>query len=305
MKSITHPLWLLAALVLSSCGESNAPSAAGDSSGSPGEPSLVTKAKDLTHEAITSVEKLDWEGFKNKITQADLTEAKKALNGIDISAAKAKYDELAEALTKKDYVQAEFYAKQFDTLLSSDVAGRAIEFLKLESEKGTDAAIKAVREYLNTPGLGQSSREFGEKMLGCLQSVEQEQVEVVLCFIVYHAVDSKIQTSDPHLKHLPAHLAVIAVSKGFDAYDLHTKEGMELSDAIIKSLGMNKEEAATAWNDIVAASKKGTEAVKNELSKEGTAEKFKNGLNSLVESGKKLLSEEKNIKLDEATEGGE
>jgi hypothetical protein len=266
MRNTLRLLLPLGVFVLSSCGESKAPhETTGATESTSTGMSLVEEAKTLAEKTINKVETLDWESWKNKLTQVDLSQAKKALDGIDISAAKAKYDELAGALARKDYVQAEFYAKQFDALLSSDVAGRTIEFLKLESEKGTDAAITAVREYLNTPGLGQSSKEFGEKMLAHLQSVEQKQVEGVLCFIVYYAVDSKVRIEGPHGQNLAAVLAVAAVSTGFDAYDLHAKEGVELSEAILRTLGTNKNDATKAWNEIVQASKKGVNDIKEEL----------------------------------------
>ncbi|QIF01114.1 hypothetical protein [Roseimicrobium sp. ORNL1] len=267
MKSKTFSLWLLAALMLSSCGESKAPSASGDSSTSSGETSLVAKARELTRGALASVEKLDWDGFKNKLTEVDLSNAKKALEGVDLAAAKTRYDELALALSKKDYAQAEFYAKKLDELLASDLVSKSIEFLKVESEKGSDAAIQAVKAYIDTPGLRQSSKEFGEKMLGYFQSVEvnRDDVEGVLFWATFYIVRSHVPINDSHLQDAVAMLAASAIPRGFHAYDLHTKEGVELSDAILRSLGSNKDDAGKIWNEIVKAGRKGVDNIKKEL----------------------------------------
>jgi hypothetical protein len=227
----------------------------------------MEKAKELTRETISGVEKLDWNGLKSKITEVDLSGAKKALEGIDLATAKAQYDELAAALSKKDYAKAEFYARKLDALLTSDLVSKSIEFLKLESEKGSDAAIKAVKEYINTPGLAESSKQFGEKMLGYFQSVEVNRgdVEGVLFWATFYIVRSQIPINDPHLQDAAAMLAASAIPRGFHAYDLHTKEGVELSDAILRSLGSNQDQAANVWNDLVQAGKKGVADIKKEL----------------------------------------
>jgi hypothetical protein len=283
------------AVILTACGESKTPSGTaaieGETPATKAGATFVEEAKAMAQKALDSVEKVEWKAWKNKLTQADLSQAKKVLDGIDLPAARTKYDELAAALAKKDYVQAEFYAKQFDELMSSDVAGRTIGFLKLKAEKGTDAAVAAVKDYLNTPGLGESSRQLGEKMLVHLQSVEQDQIEGVLCFVVYYAVDSKVEIKGPHGQNMAAILAVAAVTTGFDAYDLHTKEGMELSDAIFKSTGTNKDKATKAWNEIVAASKKGAGALKDGVSSGDLPTDASQGFKALVELGKKILAE--------------
>lgn len=274
MRNTLRSLSLLAALLLSACGESNVPPATGDQSTATEKPSLMEQAKALTKETIAGVEKFDWNGLKNKITEVDLSGAKKALEGIDLTAAKIQYDELAAALGKKDYVRAEFYAKKLDALLASDTISKSIGFLKVESEKGTDAAIKAVQEYISTPGLAESNKQFGEKMLGYFQSVEmdRDEVEGVLFLATYYVVRSKVPIDDPRLQDAVARLAASAIPRGFHAYDLHTKEGVELSDAILESLGSNKDEADRAWNEIVQAGKNGVEGIKKEL-KEKSAQR--------------------------------
>ena len=285
------------AVILTACGESKTPSGTvsteGESSSTKVGVTFAEEAKTMAQKAIDSVKKVEWEAWRNKLTQADLSQAKKALDGVDLSAAKAKYDELAGALAKKDYVQAEFYAKQFDELMSSDVAGKTIEFLKVESEKGTEAAIKAVKEYLNTPGLGESSRKSGEKLLGYFQSVDRGDVEGILFWATFYIVRSKVPINDPHMQDAVAMLAASAIPRGFHAYDLHTKEGMELSDAIFKSMGTNEQEATKTWNEIVAASKKGAGALEDGVSSGELSTDAKRGFNALLELGKMFLAEEK------------
>jgi len=78
-------------------------------------------------------------------------------------------------------------------------------------------------------------------------------------------VRSQIPIDDPHLKDAAATLAASAIPRGFHAYDLHTKEGVEISDAILRSLGSNQDEAAKAWSEIVQAGKKGVDGIKKEL----------------------------------------
>jgi hypothetical protein len=267
MRNTLRPLSLLAVLLLSACGESHAPSATGDQSISKEKTSLMEKAKELTRETIAGVEKVDWNGLKSRITEVDLSGAKKALEGIDLAAAKAQYDELAAALSKKDYAKAEYYAKKLDELLTSDLVSKSIEFLKVESEKGTEAAIEAVKEYISTPGLTEGSKQFGEKMLGYFQSVEVKRgdVETVLFWATFYIVRSQIPINDPHLQDAAAMLAASAIPRGFHAYDLHTKEGVGLSDAILRSLGSNQDEAAKVWDDLVQAGKKGVADIKKEL----------------------------------------
>jgi hypothetical protein len=263
------------AVILTACGESKAPSGTTSTEGeSPSSAkagvTIIDEAKAMAQKAIESVNKVEWEAWKDKLTQADLSQAKKALEGVDLAAAKTRYEELAAALGKKDYAQAEFYAKKLDELLTSDLISKSIEFLKMESEKGTDAAIKAVKDYIATPGLTESGRQFGEKMLGYFQSVEVNRgdVEGVLFWTTFYIVRSQVPINDPHLQDAAAMLAASAIPRGFHAYDLHTKEGVELSDAILRSLGSNKGEAAKVWNDLVQAGRKSVDGIKKELTKE-------------------------------------
>ncbi|HSI62274.1 MAG TPA: hypothetical protein VLE43_04125, partial [Candidatus Saccharimonadia bacterium] len=78
------------AVILTACGESKTPSGTvsteGESSSTKAGVTFTEEAKTMAQKAIDSVKKVEWEAWRNKLTQADLSQAKKALDGVDLSA---------------------------------------------------------------------------------------------------------------------------------------------------------------------------------------------------------------------------
>lgn len=270
MKSQAIVLSLISVLPLTSCGESKAPATPSSEATPPSEPSLIKKARELARKGIASVEALDWTALQSRITAEGLSIAKQALDGVDLAAAKARYDELAAALAANDYVKASFYAQKLDALLSSELVSKSVEFLKVESEAGADAARKAVEEYLLTPNLSENARLFGKQMLSYFQSIKADRgdMEKVLFWATYYVVRSSLPGPDSHLQNALAGIAASAIPRGFHAYDLHTKEGVELSEAILRSWGTDKKGAEDFWNGLVRAGKKGVGELQKALGTE-------------------------------------
>jgi hypothetical protein len=128
---------------------------------------------------------------------------------LDLPLLKKQFEGILEAVQKGDYNKAQQIALSMDKALGTDTLARSLGILKMRAEKGAEATLAAIKEYLSRPNITPEERKLFEGLMVALETAGSDDSKAFVHSTIVLACKDKLGNEQGQL------LAALVISALF------------------------------------------------------------------------------------------